>query len=162
MVINIADAAKNPGKRYNFDISFMPPSEVLNNELAYFTQNAYLSGEYYYTGGNVLVEGKLRYQISYPCDRCLKKVNYDREIDFYEVFYKRPESYEFYSYQGDEVDLFKAASDYIALDLPVGIVCRADCKGLCLSCGKDLNDGDCGCKNKDALSPFSALKDIIK
>lgn len=162
MVINIADAIKNPGVRYNFDVSFMPQPGVLNNELAGFDKKTRLYGVYYYTGGNVHVEGKLSYKINYPCDRCLKNVKYDREIDFDEIFYKHPESYEFYSYHGDEIDLTKPASDYIALDLPVGIVCREDCKGLCPSCGKDLNGGDCDCRSEDALSPFSALKDIIK
>ena len=34
----------------------------------------------------------------------------------------------------------------IYLSMPARFLCKDDCKGLCPNCGKDLNDGSCGCK----------------
>jgi uncharacterized metal-binding protein YceD (DUF177 family) len=35
--------------------------------------------------------------------------------------------------------------DAAILSLPMKILCREDCKGLCAACGRNLNEGDCGC-----------------
>jgi uncharacterized protein len=32
------------------------------------------------------------------------------------------------------------------LDMDTKFLCREDCAGLCPQCGKNLNDGPCGCK----------------
>ncbi len=44
-----------------------------------------------------------------------------------------------------EVDLADALRECAALAYPQSTVCREDCKGLCASCGADLNGGPCGC-----------------
>ena len=31
------------------------------------------------------------------------------------------------------------------LAIPYRMLCREDCKGLCPRCGKNLNEGPCGC-----------------
>ena len=40
------------------------------------------------------------------------------------------------------------------------VVCSEDCKGLCLQCGVDLNDGECDCHEKVKDNPFAVLKDF--
>lgn len=44
-----------------------------------------------------------------------------------------------------EVDLSEALRECAALAFPQVTICRDDCRGLCASCGADLNDGPCGC-----------------
>ena len=36
----------------------------------------------------------------------------------------------------------------IILEYPLRLLCKQDCKGLCPRCGKNLNEGDCGCKKQ--------------
>ena len=39
-------------------------------------------------------------------------------------------------------------------------VCSEDCKGLCATCGADLNEGPCGCKPE--IDPrFAALAQLL-
>ena len=45
----------------------------------------------------------------------------------------------------DVVDTTEDIRQEILLAYPMVPVCRDDCKGLCLSCGKNLNQGVCGC-----------------
>ena len=33
----------------------------------------------------------------------------------------------------------------IFLDLPAKFLCKEDCKGICFTCGKNLNEGQCSC-----------------
>jgi uncharacterized protein len=44
-----------------------------------------------------------------------------------------------------ELDLRPAVREQWLLDAPAYALCRPDCKGLCPTCGTDLNAGDCEC-----------------
>lgn len=55
----------------------------------------------------------------------------------------------------------------LVLALPFMPLCREDCKGLCPTCGKNLNDGPCDCKDEgvdddgiDPNNPFAVLKGL--
>jgi uncharacterized protein len=64
------------------------------------------------------------------------------------------------TYAGKELDLRPAVREQILLSLPSAPVCSDDCKGLCPSCGKDLNEGECGC-DRTVMDPrWAALKGI--
>ena len=43
------------------------------------------------------------------------------------------------------LDMSEAIRQYFGLNMPFSPLCREDCKGLCLTCGTDLNDTDCPC-----------------
>ena len=44
-----------------------------------------------------------------------------------------------------QVDLRETAESFLLLSLPSRYLCRADCRGLCPVCGRDLNEGTCTC-----------------
>jgi uncharacterized protein len=44
---------------------------------------------------------------------------------------------------GSEVDLRPALREQWLLDVPAFVLCRPDCKGLCPTCGLNLNQGEC-------------------
>lgn len=49
----------------------------------------------------------------------------------------------------------------LLLDAPSKPLCTEDCKGLCPTCGQNLNVSQCSCKSEpDPSSPFAALKDL--
>ena len=56
-----------------------------------------------------------------------------------------------------EVDLTDALRECAALAYPQSTVCREDCRGLCATCGADLNDGPCGCVEEPVDPRWSAL-----
>ena len=43
------------------------------------------------------------------------------------------------------IDLGPDIREEIILDYPLKPLCKPDCKGLCLKCGKNLNEGMCSC-----------------
>jgi uncharacterized protein len=55
----------------------------------------------------------------------------------------------------DAGELFR---EQILLAMPVRVLCKQSCRGLCFSCGTDLNSESCGCGDKALTSPFSVLK----
>ena len=64
------------------------------------------------------------------------------------------------SFEGKQIDLGKILREQVLLALPMDLLCREDCKGLCSSCGKDLNQGECGCVREVMDPRWAALKNI--
>ena len=61
-------------------------------------------------------------------------------------------------YSGGVVDLTEQILEALSLAVPMKPLCRPDCKGLCANCGKNLNEGSCGCaKSVDFNRPFQGL-----
>ena len=86
---------------------------------------------------------RFRYEVRLegPCMRCLEDARETVSIDSREV--DQPgggEDLRSPYLQEEELDVKAWARDALALALPVRIVCRADCLGLCTVCGENLNE----------------------
>jgi uncharacterized protein len=64
------------------------------------------------------------------------------------------------TYSGDEIDLAHEIEEQVAMDIPLKPLCDEGCKGLCPSCGADLNTGSCSCSREPVNLKFSALKNF--
>lgn len=62
------------------------------------------------------------------------------------------------------LDLYETARSLFLLNLPMRFLCDEDCKGICFTCGKNLNEGDCDCESdaeeKKVDPRLAALLDI--
>lgn len=87
--------------------------------------------------------------IEFRCVRCLKKTNTELKNEI-SLEYKIKSEQEFLDFTDD-------VRQEIILNYPKKLLCKGDCKGLCMICGKNLNVGDCGCKRAKYFSPFSKL-----
>ena len=83
-----------------------------------------------------------------PCDRCLEPVRTEDEEEKDYI-------------DGYNLDVDKLVFGEILLLIPGKTLCKEDCKGLCLRCGANLNEGECGC-DRESLDPrMSVFKDIL-
>jgi uncharacterized protein len=64
------------------------------------------------------------------------------------------------TYHGKEIDLGPALREQVLLALPPSPLCTEECKGLCPTCGADLNERDCGHRPESTDPRWQALKDI--
>jgi uncharacterized protein len=67
------------------------------------------------------------------------------------------------TFDGDTgfIDLAPLVRELSLLDVPFNPVCRPDCLGLCIECGQNLNEGDCGCKTDDLDPRLAALGQFL-
>jgi uncharacterized protein len=121
---------------------------------------------------DIRLQGDLSTQLELACARCLESVVQDVARKF-ELLY-RPQGTdagkeemsitaveaEVGYYQGDGVLLEDALREQVLLALPLRVICREDCKGLCPHCGKNLNLEPCSCAEPHEDPRWSALKDI--
>ena len=61
-------------------------------------------------------------------------------------------------YEHDTIDLGHLMREQMYLALPMKPLCRDDCRGLCPTCGANLNLGTCGCKHEWEDPRLAVLK----
>ena len=84
---------------------------------------------------------RLSIDLEGPCMRCLEPASMGVDVDSREV--DQPgggEDMESPYVDGIELDLRSWVRDAVILELPVHIICREDCLGLCQVCGANLNE----------------------
>ncbi|WP_243359681.1 YceD family protein [Fundidesulfovibrio terrae] len=114
-----------------------------------------------------LVRGRLTGAVSAPCDRCTREVRVDVDQSF-DLFEEEPipgeESLEptLLRRRGRvlELDVGGLLWEEFVLALPVKPLCSEDCKGLCPSCGQDLNAGPCKCGGAELDPRMAALRGL--
>jgi len=121
-------------------------------------------------GAEIHVRGHLGTNLEASCDRCLGPVVMPVERDF-DLYYRpvssiaRAEEVElpedelevgFFSGNGFEFD--DVVTEQVILSVPMKMICKTDCRGLCPVCGSNLNVEKCGCSATAEISPFSSLK----
>jgi uncharacterized protein len=65
-------------------------------------------------------------------------------------------------YENDEIDLGQLMQEQFYLALPMKPLCKDDCKGLCPTCGTNLNKATCDCKTDWEDPRLAALKALKK
>jgi uncharacterized metal-binding protein YceD (DUF177 family) len=95
----------------------------------------------------VLVSGEADLPVAGSCARCLEPVEDTLELDFQELFAysgstteATSEEDEVRRIEGDFLDLEPMVRDAVVLALPLSPVCTDDCRGLCVDCGRRLDD----------------------
>lgn len=96
----------------------------------------------------------------FTCTRCLTEWDGPVEVESKQYFRRLPDE-DGYAISDDEIDVSGPARDELALALPATPLCREDCRGLCPTCGTDLNSEPCGGHGDDSDSPFATLKDLF-
>ena len=96
------------------------------------------------------------------CSCCLAPVRKELSFEIKERFaHTGRDDEETETFTGDQIDLADYVKRGIIGELPMRVECREDCKGLCPICGKDLNDGDCGCDRTIRDPRFESLRALF-
>ncbi|MGI5970862.1 MAG: YceD family protein [Oscillospiraceae bacterium] len=86
--------------------------------------------------------------MSCVCDRCAAEFEKPVELKLDATVSEQSDgdSPDIIPLEGDLVDLDEAARTAFILSMDSKTLCKPDCKGLCPTCGADLNKGPCSCK----------------
>ncbi|GAM09986.1 hypothetical protein OR1_02271 [Geobacter sp. OR-1] len=63
-------------------------------------------------------------------------------------------------YEGEEINVSPEIAEHVLIELPLKPLCSEGCRGLCPSCGVDLNTTVCDCSDNRSGFAFSALKNF--
>lgn len=163
MLLELQQIFQNEGMCSSF-VHQLDFSSVDLNGIKPFTSEIEISGQVCNRAGVVSLRYDTAFDFSVPCDRCGKMLSDRFKYTFEHVLVS--------SLAGDEdndlllVDEFKLDLDElvysdILLELPSKYLCSPDCKGLCGKCGKNLNEGDCGCAEQEVDPRLAILKELL-
>jgi Predicted metal-binding, possibly nucleic acid-binding protein len=162
MKINVSEISRVDGASMN--ISFEEPIlDVIEPQDGFtFEKPVSFNGKITNISRILKLDGILKFYYTANCSRCLKPITGEGEIHITEDFMEGEsnENIDVYSFQGYYIELDKALFDNIILSLPVKLLCSDDCKGICLMCGKDLNEGQCNCEHIEINPKLEVLKNF--
>ena len=161
MELSVAEALKQVGEPFRFDLNELVSPLQYGGRTLVFAGPLQVSGVYSFDGKAFHVEARAETVLKAVCARCNLPFEEPYAFGIDERFVKASEigeeDDEVYPYLGDRLDLSKAVMDNLFLQLPLISVCKPDCKGLCPICGADRNTHPCNCQPNDAENPFSVL-----
>ncbi len=105
----------------------------------------------------ILATGQVTTSWSGECRRCLSPAGGRLSAPVRELFLDGGDPEVTYPLAGEHMDLEPMARDAVILELPLAPLCRPDCRGLCSSCGADLNERPCSCPSFSPDPRWSAL-----
>ena len=108
----------------------------------------------------ILVSGSVSAPWHGECRRCLTALSGAARAEVRELYEAHAREGETYPLRHEQVDLEPLAREALLLELPLAPLCRADCLGICPTCGADLNDGPCGCVPAARDPRWAALDDL--
>lgn len=125
-----------------------------------------------YAGGRKLrVKGTCSLVIEIPCDRCLKPVPVDFDLDFErevepgvegEASDETDKLDENSYIDGYHLDVDRLLYNEILVGWPMKVLCSESCKGICNVCGQNLNEGTCDCEDTGVDPRMSVIRDVFK
>ena len=151
-------------KRLHIDAR-VPPNDPLLGGAAFRMRGPLeLELEAQQSGHDVLVRGRIEGKAEVDCRRCLAAVSTPIEEEVALLFREgisepQAEAEELYPLpaKGNELDLSGPIREHLVLAVPEFAICSDVCKGLCPSCGANLNETECGCERVDVDNRWAAL-----
>jgi uncharacterized protein len=117
----------------------------------------------------ILVRGTITFALTLPCGRCLEPQHTQLVAEVMELFVDPDRADDADDIEPGYVliddmtaiDLTTLVRDALLIDLPIRVLCRDDCAGLCAQCGADLNSTDCGHRHEPDVDPrWAALTNV--
>ena len=121
-----------------------------------FTSLARVSGEVTDNAGYMRLTLTVSLDFSGECARCLKRVDdtmtfvFERTVVSEDTLTRDADEDDDYSDEyvvlsDGKLDVDAQLREMLILEFPTKLLCSEDCLGLCIKCGHDLNEGECGC-----------------
>jgi len=114
---------------------------------------------------------KSDFKVKFECDRCGTEYKSSLKIEYKMIYLmnEAPEETEslnvsYLSRDADKIDITSDVQEFALLSVPMKRLCTENCKGLCYSCGKDLNKEECNCSAEEIdprWKPLMNLKDKL-
>ncbi len=123
-----------------------------------------VSGSVSNRAGVVQLHLEMSYEYEGLCDRCGTPVSrsftvpYDKALA---LSIEGEESDTILTVPDMQLDVDELVYTEVYVSLPTKFLCRQDCKGLCPTCGKNLNDGACSCDHTEIDPRLKKLADLL-
>jgi uncharacterized protein len=126
------------------------------------------------TGSLLLITGEVHTDVRLECSRCVtdfiervdasieEEFSLDRVGDSIQALPLEDDEISLPIITNNQLDVTELVRQNILVVLPIQPLCMQDCKGLCPTCGENLNVRQCPCPPAESESPFQALAELLE
>ena len=164
MLLGLSKIIDCPGATVDFSTN-VDLSDLLYGTCYPVSEPVLANGKVRNTAGVLVMKGEITTTIHGVCDRCASDFTQDVEIPIDVVLVRELTNEEnedegVFPLVGDNADLDEIVRTVFVLNMDSKLLCSDDCKGLCYRCGKNLNEGPCGCQ-KEIDPRLAALRQLL-
>lgn len=124
-----------------------------------------VTGKIFNRASVVQLQLEIRYTFSAPCDRCGADTSREYTVLLEKALatsIEGEESDTILTVPGMKLDVDELVATEVFVSLPRKFLCKEDCRGICPTCGKNLNDGVCDCTHREIDPRLQKLADLLK
>lgn len=162
MRINLSNIIEMPDSSIEF--SCEPDSErLLTPSVSGFIILPYAVGKISNTAGILSLNGTISCRIKCKCDRCGNEFPENVSLPVSVRLASEPtdvDDPDIFPLEGNWLDLSDLLETFFILNSKSKYLCSDDCAGICDRCGKNLNDGPCGC-TKEIDPRMAVLQQLL-
>ena len=170
MIIDLSSFLDDTNELLHFEGSLEIDSSDLTERDIVIVEPVNFTGDIFKVDGNKEISIKISYTYNENCHRCLKSttneigtilsgklVNTKDNIENDEA-----EGYdELFYYEKERLNIREYIINQVILSVPMKSLCSLECKGLCITCGADLNNAECNCIKENIDPRFEKLKNFF-
>ena len=165
MLLSVRKIINTPGEKLSFQFS-MDLSCVEFGGYCPVVEPVVVTGNVRNMAGALVMAGAAETTLHTFCDRCGKPLILSKTVPFEhllaeELANEEESDDEIILLEDGNVDVEEVARTAFILGMDTKTLCSDDCKGLCSTCGADLNLGPCGCK-KEADPRLAVLAKLLQ
>ncbi len=159
MLIDLQSLLEGGCERVSLDESFDFSAQALDGVFP-FTTPVRVRGDIVNRAGIVTMHAAAEGTMRFVCDRCAATAERQLCVPMEHILVSELQSEDdadrYILVSDGKLDLSQLTLEDVFLSLPSKLLCSEDCKGICPQCGKNLNEGPCGCKKEidPRLAPF--------
>ena len=162
MRLNLKDIIVAPGAAMPFEFQ-LDLSDVDFYGERPICEAVAVTGEVRNRAGALVLTAEAKTNLHLTCDRCMTPFVQEKVV-FYEALVadevEDEENDDILLLDGDELDVGEAVTTAFILAMDTKHLCKEDCKGICPTCGVNLNEGTCKCK-PEADPRLAALAQLL-
>ena len=164
MKVTVSKILKTVGESLDFEVEGNLSLSDIYPDVREFLSPVKVKGTVTSQKDGFLVKGAGSVSVTMLCCRCLKPVPTEVHFELEELFALtgKEQEKETETFSGDTICLDQVVERSILTALPMKVLCEDNCKGLCPQCGKDLNEGPCGCTVSNIDPRFEGLRALFQ
>ena len=147
MWLDLSKIIEIPGAELPFETE-LSTDNLDSPSIAGFDAPPRAHGRVVNSAGLLTLRGELDAEMTCICDRCGTRFRRKKHLDLalpLAADLQDEDNPDVFPIEGDGIDLNEILETVFILNMEAKLLCSEDCKGLCPHCGKDLNQGPCGC-----------------
>ncbi len=165
MILDVSQLIQNDGAVKELDLSLGLDNIFFNGQDIVFETPFYLKGAVKNIAGVLYLDLNANVSFKTECARCLDSISVHHSFEISEIFSKTElvdTEDDVTVLESNNIDLCEIVDKAFVGSIPINFLCNSECKGLCPTCGINLNNESCFCTDDNTDPRLAALKQFLK